>query len=339
MRRKKSSSILYQLMFAGCLGLSVSAPVTADFSRPQIYWSAEKISQIRPFSEYRFRPLQPGNARLSGTYRPTTARAGGFPGFAYPAGRMLPSSAQTAYRTFPTRFSGNSFPVARYAPARLMSYGVAYRGAGQADALIRSRPVARWSGRHAPQNTVPAFARQFAWTPAQPRGFIRGGSTNHYANQANTSQEHKHELDYRQAPVSSQGYRYRALVRNANYVTFSEKVKNPHQANRGRHTVQRFQQVLPVKPPQYTATNTPARIKPAPFLNTTIPSAEDYRFRPDLRFVQRQHAANWPVVAVPVPVGSALHMPSSYQLADAEVSKKGDNPWNEWSFRPVGPTF
>ena len=181
---------------------------------------------------------------------------------------------------------------------------------------------------------VPAFTRQYAWSVAQPKGFRRGGSENFYANQSNEQiSQPARELAnraplYQSSPVTTQGFRYRTISRNTNYVTFADRVK----------AFKPVSFVAPVPPVEKKPVIVPEpaikSVKPKPASNSYDPGKSllksgQYRFRPDLRFQ--------PVLKEEVV--QHIPEPDNFKLANAELPAIADNPWNNWSFRPADSTF
>lgn len=304
MRINKLKAVVCQLMFAGCVSVSISTPTfAANLFNGKYSYSA--FHQAYP--EYRFRPVeqkpadyrryQP-NARysylrqqrpVSGSYRTT---AGFYPGYA---------RQQRPLRTL------------TYQPARSVP---AYNH------FTRTLPASHYQ--------KPAFARQYAWEAAQPRGFRRGGGANYYSNQSNDSVEQSGTSIYRTSPVTAHGYQYRSPARNANFVTFSERVMKSFKPVRQERFSRNNQVQEHARPAERLGGHDQAR--QAYKSGHATGNLGNYRFRPDTRFqpaARQTRAQDIAPAAVPV----------SYRLADAEFPKTGNNPWDQWSFRPVDSTF
>lgn len=270
--------------------------------------------------------------------------------------------------------------------------------------------------------------RQYAWSTAQPRGFRRGGEDSRYANQNNTETMVSAAPEFRTAPVTTQGYRFRNPTRNARFVTFSQRVKAALPTDNQLTVSQPVMPVaipaamppvmpsaipaaisttLPAMPPmakstlpvtRHTAPRMASQITPPAFIQPgkALVESGNFRFRPvgEVAAVASAPAlapnakalpAMPPVIAkatptsietamtkaaAPMPAKPAALMPVSYQapavvdrvdaaepkvtvtvvdrgdhgdqpfaLADAQMIKSGDNPWSDWSFRPVDSTF
>ncbi len=174
----------------------------------------------------------------------------------------------------------------------------------------------------------PAFVRQYGWTAAPKMVVRRVSESSHYASSSNSYVEEASTAPvYRSAPISTQGFRYRDMTRNAPYVTFSDRVKQFMQTEKRfdepRPVVQHVQiQPLQPQPPRVAVT----RAQP------TSGIMGNYNFRPDERFVPQRVTAP-KVMAKPQPEKS------DFQLVDAIVQESGDNFLDNWSFRPVESTF
>lgn len=182
---------------------------------------------------------------------------------------------------------------------------------------------------------TPAFIRQYGWEPAQPKGFRRGSADNFYANQSNDAIETSATPVYRTAPVSAQGFRYRTIVRNNNYVTFADRVK----------PVRPFVQAEPVQQEPAVVTSTVAHntahvkdISRSSTAGKSFYQSGNYSFRPDVRFQPERTAEVAPTPVIEASDSGSV-MPVSYKLANAELPVSVNNSWNQWSFRPVDSTF
>ena len=250
--------------------------------------------------------------------------------YVYPDyGFALPQQAYAGYRFRPIQRLNDQRKVRQHysyaQAARALSRARLYFGANRCYRQIRNAAIHRFA--------VPAFARQYAWTTAQPKGYRRGGSENFYANESSQqiSQSATYPAKttpvYQSSPVTAQGLRYRTISRNTNYVTFSDRVKAFKPVNL----------VVPAPAAQKVRVPMPAKdaITPKPAFDSYHPGKSllksgNYRFRPDLRF---QPALKQEVVQQPS-ANSA-----NYKLANAQLPAAADNPWNDWSFRPADSTF
>lgn len=151
------------------------------------------------------------------------------------AGNLYQRYWQQVAPQFSQHFSQYRFrPVAadaasasRFRPGAV--YSAAYRNAYQPVAAVnRYTPIIRpVYGQPLRSAQVPAFARQFAWSPAPNTVYRRGGSEHHYASEQNNAFE-TDQVDvprFRTAPVSTQGLRFRSAERSAPFVSFSERVR------------------------------------------------------------------------------------------------------------------
>lgn len=249
--------------------------------------------------------------------------------FYQPQGYAIPQQAYAGYRFRPIQRLHDHHQVRQHysyaQAARALSQARLYFGSNRNYRQIRSTATHRFA--------VPAFARQYAWSTAQPKGYRRGGSENFYANESNQQiiqsamYPAKTTPVYQSSPVTTQGLRYRTISRNTNYVTFSERVK----------AFKPVSFVAPVSPAEKAQVPVPAKnsVTPKPASNSYHPGKSllksgNYRFRPDLRF---QPALKQEVVQQP-PAN-----PDNYKLANAALPATADNPWNDWSFRPADSTF
>jgi len=174
----------------------------------------------------------------------------------------------------------------------------------------------------------PAFVRQYGWTPATKMVVRRVTESSHYASSGNSHVEEAPETPvYRSAPISSHGFKYRDMTRNAPYVTFSDRVKQftkMEQRFTQRPPAVQHVNIKPVEP------RTPARasvIKKQHHRGIV----GNFRFRPDERFA--------PQMPEPQFVSEPKQDKSNFQLVDVKMQKSGDNFLDNWSFRPVESTF
>ena len=307
MRINKLKAVLFRLMYAGCIGSTMSLPVMADNSSPFNYrgYYGNSVSQ-GIYSEYRFRPLKTGV---------TMPQSFGRPSF----NRFTPVQQRAVRsRSLPYRITYQPYmPQRRWMPV----YGdQQMQSASGYNYFAQSQPAKSFQ--------APAFTRQYAWEAAQPRGFRRGGSVNYYSNQNNDAVEQSDVSVYRATPVTTQGFQFRAPTRNANYVTFADRIQAVKPASYAR-PVQAERHVRDFHPVVKAAK---ARIlRPSDHAGQSLMNSGKFRFRPDERFqTARQETVvrNEPAI-----------VPVSYKLADAEMGKTGDNSWNKWSFRPAASAF
>ena len=75
--------------------------------------------------------------------------------------------------------------------------------------------------------SAPAFARQYAWTPARNTVFRRGSSDNFYASEQSNGMEVSaaQAPQFRSEPVSAQGLRFRSAERNVPFISFADRVR------------------------------------------------------------------------------------------------------------------
>ena len=185
--------------------------------------------------------------------------------------------------------------------------------------------------RHSPYQNLrfrqPAFVRQYGWAPASKMVVRRVSESSHYASSSNSHVEEVSTAPvYRTAPISTQGFRYRDMTRNAPYVTFSDRVKQfmkmeerfSQQPSNVQHEKIQPAAQRPVKA---------VVIRKQPNRGTV----GNFKFRPDERFAPQLPAPR--VVAEPKPDTA------NFQLVDAKVQESGDNFLDSWSFRPVESTF
>lgn len=80
------------------------------------------------------------------------------------------------------------------------------------------------------QPAVPAFARAYGWTShvgfarQQPTFVKKVTGRDNFSSSVNQHIESSEVPVYRSAPVTTQGFRYRKQVRNANYVSFTDRI-------------------------------------------------------------------------------------------------------------------
>lgn len=254
--------------------------------------------------------------------------------YVYPHnGYALPKQAYTGYRFRPVERFNEQHQLRRH-----FSYAQAARALHQARLYHGSTRIYRQFRHAAPlqhRSGIPAFARQYAWSTAQPKGFRRGGSENFYANQSNEqiSQSAGDSANttalYQSSAVSTQGFRYRTISRNTNYVSFSDRVKAFKPVNFIAPAAPFEQKPVPVRVPAVKS------VTPKPASNSYDPGKSllksgNYRFRPDLRFQPEMKQEVVQQISVD---------PVNYKLANAELPATVDNPWNDWSFRPADSTF
>lgn len=317
MRRTKLRTSLYQFMFAGCVSVSFATPAFAGFFPAPNGYSPYGYSKVQnTYAGYRFRPIEQKRAEIQ----------------------------RWQYNMPQQRF------VTHYRP---------YYGQFVTSNSVERGWQARWRtqynipGAYANQNqTIPAFARQYAWEPAQPKGFRRGEAFNHYANQSNETMEQSSTPVYRSEPITTQGFRYRSMERNANFVSFADKVKSAMPV-----TVSMTQQQLvsPIAEPK-----TAVVPKPVHSVNTQVNNpinkpvqanhryvagqsfykADNFSFRPDARFQPTPSRQTQTEIAkIETVPQKIVPVPVSFELANAELPKTGDNSLDQWSFRPVQPAF
>jgi len=335
MTNKTLSRAMYQLMFAGCISVSMAMPAQAE-NLYQRYWQSVSGQLTHSSQSYRFRPMADSrrpvpqyNNRFSIASRMTS----NYPGFENRHLRFRPMV--TAARPVPQVFRA--------------SYGSRYRVA-----------------------QVPAFARQFAWNPAARATVTRHGQAqNFYASETSNSYAQVTEAPaYRSAPVTAHGFRFRDSQRSAPYVTFSERVRQflpEHNYSSSTNVVAQVKQTIPmqrdiatakpmevveikpvvqaeVKPVVQAQVKQPVKSDVKIFMSgQTMPSVSDYNFRPvdgvgepannavpsEYRVVEPEVM---PVQPVPVEV-------EQVQLANAQFEAPAANPWDNWSFRPAEVTF
>ncbi|NNJ93075.1 MAG: hypothetical protein HKP55_15475 [Gammaproteobacteria bacterium] len=187
--------------------------------------------------------------------------------------------------------------------------------------------------RHSPYQGLrfsqPAFVRQYGWAPASKMVVRRVSQSSHYASSSNAYVEQASTAPvYRSAPISTQGFKYRDMTRNAPYVTFSGRVKQfMKMENRFSHQVPAVQhvQIQPVEQQPTQATVNVIRKQHNPGI------VGNYKFRPDQRFAPQLPAPQ--MVARPKPEKS------DFRLVGAKLQNSGDNFLDNWSFRPVESTF
>lgn len=177
------------------------------------------------------------------------------------------------------------------------------------------------------QSGQPAFARQYGWAPAKKMTVRRVTESNHYASSTNSEVESFSTAPvYRTAPISTQGFRYRDMRRNAPFVSFSDRVKKSSGLEQ-TFAVQRPQvnhvKIQPLK--KETAT----RVEPNRVLPPGI--SDNYSFRPDQRF--SSNPGRTQLITSPQPEKRDFH------LVDVKVEEPGDKFLDNWSFRPVESTF
>jgi hypothetical protein len=187
--------------------------------------------------------------------------------------------------------------------------------------------------RHSPYQGLrfrqPAFTRQYGWASASKMVVRRVSEASHYSSSSNAHVEEASAAPvYRSAPISTQGFIYRDMRRNAPYVTFSDRVKQfMKMEKRFSHQLPGVQhvQIQPVEPQSTQASATVIRKRH----NSGM--VGNYKFRPDQRFAPQPPARQ--MVAHPKPEKSG------FRLVDAKVQNSGDNFLDKWSFRPVESTF
>ena len=311
MRVNKLRAVIYQLMFAGC----VSAISTSAFAVSQFGWKYDYSAFQKQYPQYRFRPVpmpepmpEPMKVQPRQVHYPLNHYA---VGYSYPLQRK-PVMPQVVNRV-------------QY-PPQLQRFSAQHLPYWQATPAFRNR----WMKN----NRVPAFVRQYAWEAAQPRGFRKGGAYNHYANQSHDAVEQASTPVYRTAPVSSQGFRYRNPARNANYVSFTDRI------NMGK-PFSYANPVQPAKPATVNQVSISTAVEVKPVMNRHVAGQQlvdrgNYRFRPDERFSQPLPTeTRTPVVTQNQPVTSL----GAFKLANAELPQASHNRWNQWSFRPADSTF
>jgi len=185
--------------------------------------------------------------------------------------------------------------------------------------------------RHSPYQSLryrqPAFVRQYGWVPASKMVVRRVSELNHYASSTNTYvEEAPVAAEYRSAPISTQGFRYRDMKRNAPYVTFSDRVKQ------FMNMEKRFTQQPPsLQPVQIQPVEQSAPRKAVIRNRHNQGIVGNYKFRPDERFAPQLPESQ--IVTAPKPTKG------DFQLVDVKVQESGDNFLDNWSFRPVESTF
>ncbi len=304
MRINKLKAVVCQLMFAGCISVSISTPTFAgNFFNGKFSYSEFH----KAYPEYRFRPVEQKPA----DYRRYQSNAR----YSY---RKLQRPVSISYRTTAGFYPGYT---RQQRPLRSLTYQPARSSVPAYNHFTRTLPASHYQ--------KPAFARQYAWEAAQPRGFRRGGGVNYYSNQSNASVEQSDTTIYRTSPVTAHGYQYRSPARNANFVTFSSRVMKSFKPV-GQDRFSRNDHVqLDARPTERPGGQDQAR--QAYITGHAASNAGNYRFRPDARFQPAAKQTKVQDIAAAVPV--------SYRLADAELPKTGNNPWDKWSFRPVDSTF
>lgn len=310
MRINKLKSYLYRLMFAGCVSVTLSGTVFASSAFNGRYYYSDFQ---KDYPGYRFRPIE--KERVS--YRGYSQQF--FQNRFYPV---------TASRYLPVH---GRFDTARYYSAYSPNYRqqkISFNGGYyQPDVAGNSYHMASALNQRTKTYDMPAFAKQYAWETAQPRGFRRGGSIDHYATQLNETVEQTSAPVYRTSPVSSQGFRYRVPSRNANYVSFADRVK-PFMPVIESKSIQSGYFSRPSVPDVKTVEAT--NVEPVSRSGQKLVNGGNYRFRPDERFDR-----NAPVK----PMQHEQVFPVAYKIANAELTQSGDNSLNSWSFRPSDPTF
>lgn len=309
MSKKTSSSLLMQVMFAGCIGVS-SGTVSANTYGYTQYWNDAASKLSAHYSQYRFRPLAD---------RVATAPWQSLPGIQSKSVHFQPQSLKRNY-------TGNNWY--RYSQARpLPEY--------------RFRQDIRLTGHQANRpSVIPAFARQYGWSAGPQVNFRRGGSTNYYASES--SNPVVKVQSYRSEPVTTQGFNFRTNTRNTEYVSFSERVKRSQQmlsaqVKKPASITRKQPHVLPVqkqladKPFVVQGNRQQDSYREQQSRGPVIKSRSDVQFRPDQRFIPR--------VRPDVAVKPTLVQPVSYKLADATDIDNADSRWNDWSFRPVNSTY
>jgi hypothetical protein len=303
MRVSKLKIVISQLIFAGCVSASMSSSALAGgFYYPGQYSNAFFQGN---FSQYRFRPLKENTA----------------------GNQQLPRRQENP-QVF-NRFASRAYmPQQGFHPVYIQPQGdrydrYSYRPVQPVtgyNAFARSMPV--------PSYEMPAFARQYAWHAAQPRGFRRGAAAHHYANQSSGTIEQSDMSEYRSSPVTSQGFRYRAPTRNSNFVSFTDRVNPSKPVNHIKPVQPEFRMtaavpsaVMPEVAHQNKKVLTPGEL---------LSRSGNFRFRPDERF---QALVREPARVSPVAV------PVSYKLANAAMPESSDASWNNWSFRPADSAF
>ncbi len=325
MRNRILYKVLYPLMFAGCFSASMSASAQSD-NLYQRYWQSVNGQFSHSSQSYRFRPADVSfeNRRNAAFKNFEQRRAQAFNRFAH-------LTAMPRFR--PLSPTGNAATLYRPSYERTAAFG-----------------------------QPPAFARQFAWTPAVNTVIRSGRDQNHYASEMNDSYEQASVSDYRSAPVSSQGFRYRNSQRNAPYVSFSERVRSALPERQRAPAASRYSQAASRYQPQHhehvpaahmqtaRVTDMPAPVQPEVsrpaadkvkiFMSSQpLPSAQGFNFRPDGRFGKpAEKPARYEIKQedpFTVPSQQSPIAADTMQLARAQMERTLDNPWDNWSFRPA----
>jgi len=255
------------------------------------------------------------------------------------AGGFLFSSsvlANSYYNSWSTGYSSTgSYGQYRFrpvAPQRHVRYSYA-TGRYQQPQWQSSRYNSYSQYRHSPYQGLrfrqPAFVRQYGWAPAAKMVVRRVTESSHYASSSNAYVEEASTTPvYRSAPISTQGFKYRDMTRNAPYVTFSDRVKQFMKLEKRFSHQQPAVQHVQIQPVKQQPAPAAVKIIRKPH-NPRI--AGNYQFRPDQRFAPQLPAPR--MVVKPKPVKN------DFRLVDAKVEKAGDNFLDNWSFRPVESTF
>ncbi|MGD2117635.1 MAG: hypothetical protein PVG66_04690 [Chromatiales bacterium] len=298
---------LYRFMIASGLGLAAVTPATAA-SYPGYYRLPANVADN--LSQYRFRPLNNHPAQA--------AMMPQWPRYAPPAMAYAHPYARSALPVYAAGYNQPQSWQLRGWPV-VMPQQMTRRVSAPASARL------------------PAFARQYGWGP-QPQqrpmqanrvSYRYGQSINHYASQISNEQYEQDYVAETSAYADTASFRYRPDTRNVRRVQFTDNLKKPVHPQHSAY--QRTEAAVQTRSP--VQSNPQQRMRELfQQRQQRLLSAQQYRFRPDPRFNNQPRQPAEPQKVLPV----------AYKVAENRnpaFNKIADNPWEQWSFRPVDTTF